>query len=114
MTLDTGHLPACRDGVRAQDARGPCTARDGRSRTRPHVRKKVFSLVTFFAPAKKVTRDIQSRKLLLQSLKIKRWIPADGMPSKKAQTLALPSNRPGNDRIRLSSAAGSLLSVDVG
>src|ERR1700749_3057723 len=76
--------------------------------------KKVFSLVTFFAPAKKVTRDIQSRKLLLQSLKIKSWILADGMPSKKAQTLALPSNRPGNDRIRLSSAAGSLLSVDVG
>src|ERR1700749_3098506 len=32
---------------------------------RPRGEKRVFSLVTFLAPAKKVTRDIQSRKLLI-------------------------------------------------
>src|SRR6202000_2240057 len=80
-TLDTGHLPACREGDRAQDARGPCTARDGRSRTRPYVRKKVFSLVTFFAPAKKVTRDIQSRKLWLLRTQQQRQAPPSPPPS---------------------------------
>src|ERR1700742_3856379 len=52
--------------IARRDARGPqsaartCCLRTGRTG-----RKKVFSLVTFFAPAKKVTRDIQSRKLLI-------------------------------------------------
>src|ERR1700742_3715910 len=52
--------------IARRDARGPqSAARTCCLRTTSTGRKRVFSLVTFFAPAKKVTRDIQSRKLWL-------------------------------------------------
>src|ERR1700749_1318009 len=56
--------------------------------------KRVFSLVTFFAPAKKVTRDIQSRKLWLSKHNQLQNVAAIGSASPSPQ----PSPPPAEDR----------------
>ena len=66
-TLDTGHLESGARVIARRDARGPhAAARMCCMRTASTGRKEVF-LGYFFAPAKKVTRGLQPRKLLLES-----------------------------------------------